>query len=211
MAGGGADMIERDGLGRRWLLSASLALPAALLLGRAGRGAAQTGGSPAPPACGAPTPAAVEGPYWKSRSPQRATLLEPGVTGPRLVVSGVVRGKDCAPVAGAMLDFWQADAAGAYDNAGFRLRGHQLTDAQGRFELVTVLPGVYPGRTRHLHVKVQVPGQPALTTQLYFPGERQNAGDGLFDRQLLMRMEDGAGGKVAAFDFVLDGRGQRRA
>jgi hypothetical protein len=60
-------------------------------------------------------------------------------------------------------------------------------------------------------VKVQVPGQPALTTQLYFPGETGNGRDGLFDRQLVMRVEDGAGGKVAAFDFLLDPRTARRA
>jgi protocatechuate 3,4-dioxygenase beta subunit len=208
-------MTENEVLARRRLLALSLALPTALLLPSllpgTRRAVAQTGG-PAPRAsCGTSTPAAVEGPYWKARSPQRATLIEPGVSGTRLVVSGVVRGADCAPVPGVVLDFWQADAGGSYDNAGFRLRGHQLADAQGRYELVTVLPGIYSGRTRHLHVKVQAPGQPALTTQLYFPGETGNGRDGLFDRQLVMRVEDGAGGKVAAFDFLLDPRTARRA
>jgi len=60
-------------------------------------------------------------------------------------------------VGGALLDFWQADAAGDYDNTGFRLRGHQFSGADGRFRLATVVPGLYPGRTRHIHVKVQRP------------------------------------------------------
>src|SRR5204862_188663 len=73
-----------------------------------------------------------------------------------------------------------------HDNAGFRLRGHQLTDAEGRYRLETILPGVYPGRTRHIHVKAQAPSRPALTTQLYFPGEAGNARDGIFDPELLV-------------------------
>ena len=61
---------------------------------------------------------------------------------------------------------------GNYDNVGFRLRGHQFTDAEGRYPLQTIVPGLYPGRTRHIHVKVQAPNGPILTTQLYFPNER---------------------------------------
>jgi protocatechuate 3,4-dioxygenase beta subunit len=102
-----------------------------------------------------------------------------------------------------LLDAWQADARGEYDNAGFTLRGHQFTGEGGRYALETVVPGLYPGRTRHIHVKVQAPGQAALTTQLYFPGEPQNRRDGLYDPALLVEMRDAADGKVATFDFVL--------
>jgi protocatechuate 3,4-dioxygenase beta subunit len=85
------------------------------------------------------------------------------------------------------------------------LRGHQLTDAEGRYRLETVLPGVYPGRTRHIHVKAQAPNRPPLTTQLYFPGEAGNARDGIFDPALLVALADAADGASAArFDFVLD-------
>ncbi len=47
----------------------------------------------------------------------------------------------------------------------------QFADASGRFSLETIVPGAYGGRTRHIHVKVQAPDSPVLTTQLYFPGE----------------------------------------
>jgi len=67
---------------------------------------------------------------------------------------------------------------GCMTNTGYRLRGHQFTDEAGRYALETVVPGLYPGRTRHLHVKVQAPNQPVLTTQLYFPGQPSNATDG---------------------------------
>ncbi len=41
---------------------------------------------------------------------------------------------------------------------------------QGRYTLETIVPGEYPGRTQHIHVKVQAPNGPILTTQIYFPG-----------------------------------------
>ncbi|GAB3830038.1 carbohydrate-binding protein [Dactylosporangium cerinum] len=149
------------------------------------------------------TPPQMEGPYFKPNSPQR-TAIAAGLPGTRLTVSGYVFGTSCQPIAGALLDFWQADNAGAYDNVGYRLRGHQYTNGQGAFSLTTIVPGLYPGRTRHLHVKVQAPGQPILTTQLYFPGEPRNSTDSLYDPRLLMTVRSVSGGREATFDVVLD-------
>ncbi len=87
---------------------------------------------------------------------------------------------------------------------GYRYRGHQYTDERGAFQLLTVFPGLYPGRTRHLHVKAQAPNEPVLTTQLYFPGEPRNATDALFDPALLMDVRLSGPGREASFDFVLD-------
>lgn len=161
---------------------------------------------PPTPACGDdddPTPAQTEGPYFTPDSPERTSLLEAGVTGTRLVITGGVLTTGCQPVDRALLDFWQADDAGRYDNVGYRLRGHQFTDARGRYTLETIVPGLYPGRTRHIHVKVQAPGQPVLTTQLYFPGEPANAADRLFDSALRVAEQSAADGRAASFDFVL--------
>lgn len=151
-----------------------------------------------------PTPPQTEGPYFTRNSPERSTLLEPGMQGTRLVVSGLVLTRSCRPVPNALLDFWQADAAGAYDNVGYRLRGHQFTDERGIYQLETIVPGLYPGRTRHIHVKVQAPNPPVLTTQLYFPGESRNASDRIFHRELLMQVTQSDLGQDARFDFVLD-------
>ena len=109
----------------------------------------------------------------------------------------------CQPIAGALVDFWHADDAGVYDNAGYKLRGHQFTGADGRYTLETIVPGLYPGRTRHFHVKVQAANQPVLTTQLYFPDEPANASDGIFNPLLLMAVQTALDGYTAAFDFVL--------
>jgi hypothetical protein len=68
----------------------------------------------------------------------------------------------------------------------------------------TIVPGKYPGRTRHYHVKVQAPGRSILTTQLYFPGEPGNDSDGIFDPTLLLDIPLGRGPNLARYDFVLD-------
>jgi protocatechuate 3,4-dioxygenase beta subunit len=162
---------------------------------------------PPTPACGDdddPTLAQTEGPFYTPDTPERVSFLEPGLAGTPMILSGQVLTTSCQPVAGALLDFWHADDAGNYDNAGFRLRGHQFADAEGRFSLETIVPGLYPGRTRHFHVKVQAPNQPVLTTQLYFPGEPDNDRDGIFHPDLLMDVQDTGAGKQAAFIFVLN-------
>ena len=97
-----------------------------------------------------------------------------------------------------------ADARGAYDNSGYRFRGHQLTDARGRYSLFTVVPGLYPGRTRHIHVKVQAPRERVLTTQLFFPGVAGNRNDGIFTSDCLISGWKRVNGRrVGRFDFVL--------
>jgi protocatechuate 3,4-dioxygenase beta subunit len=146
----------------------------------------------------------TEGPFFKPSSPERVELLETGMAGQPIELVGFVLTRGCKPLAGALLDFWQADDKGRYDNSGFRLRGHQFTDAEGRFRLRSVVPGAYPGRTRHIHVKVQPRGGRVLTTQLYFPGEAKNRSDGLFRTELLVRTAKNAGWLAGRFDFVVD-------
>jgi protocatechuate 3,4-dioxygenase beta subunit len=146
----------------------------------------------------------TEGPYFKTNSPERASLVNEGTQGTLLTITGQVLAADGTPVANALLDFWQADASGTYDNSGYTLRGHQYTDENGYYTLTTVVPGLYPGRTRHIHVKVQAPGGPMLTTQLYFPGEARNATDGIFDPSLVLNTQTNDDGtQTATFNFVV--------
>ncbi len=150
------------------------------------------------------TVAETEGPFFKPKSPQRSDLREPGTKGKPLELSGFVLTKRCRPLAGAVVDLWHADENGEYDNTGFRYRGHVMTEADGAFHFRTIVPAPYPGRTKHYHVKVQAPGSRLLTTQLYFPNEPKNLRDGLFKRELLMRVADAGGGLAGRFDFVLN-------
>ena len=170
---------------RRELLGAVLLLPL--------EGLAQT--------CGTLTPRQTEGPFFKTDTPKRTSFLEGRPSVPRLVLSGVVLSPGCKPVANALLDFWHSDEAGEYDNKGFRYRGHQYTDAQGRYRLETIIPAEYPGRTRHIHVKAQAPGRKVLTTQVYFPNDPGNARDFLYKPELAMKMARRGEG---TFDFVVD-------
>jgi protocatechuate 3,4-dioxygenase beta subunit len=155
------------------------------------------------PDCSALTTAQTEGPYYTPNTPERNDLLEEGMPGTRLIVVGYVLDQGCRPLPGAWLDFWQADANGDYDNSGFTLRGHQFTDEQGRYHLQTVLPGEYPGRTPHIHVKVQPAGGQIQTSQLYFPDSPGNASDRIFDPTLIVQIEIRPDYILAYFNFAV--------
>lgn len=190
---------------RRDFLRAAMSLPATLLFENvmAAVAPAQIAATPACRDNDDPTPPQTAGPFYKPRSPQRTSLIEPGMKGTRVLLQGYVRSTRCKPVSGALLDLWHADAAGVYDNTGYKLRGHQFTDDSGRYAFETVVPGLYPGRTRHFHVRVQAPNRPILTTQLYFPGEPQNQRDGIFNEKLLLTLRQDGSEKLATFDFAL--------
>ena len=162
---------------------------------------------PATPSCGpdeeAATAAQVEGPFYKRATPERMSLVDSGMEGERLTLSGQVVTTRCRPLPGAWLDFWQADAHGRYDTEGYRLRGHLIADADGRYRLETIVPGGYPGRTRHIHVKIGPAGGRVLTTQLYFPDEPLNRRDGLYLPALQIALARDARGAQGRFDFVL--------
>jgi protocatechuate 3,4-dioxygenase beta subunit len=161
----------------------------------------------ATPACDdgdEPTVEQGEGPFFTTNTPERSDLYGDVGGGTKLVLTGTVLATDCRPVEGALLDFWQADDEGNYDTEGYRLRGHQFTDGKGGYELTTVVPAQYSGRTRHIHVKVQAPNGPVLTTQLYFPDEPANDSDGIFSPELVMDVTDDGDDKKGRFTFVVE-------
>src|SRR5216683_1375209 len=151
-----------------------------------------------------PTPELREGPYYKPDTPRKSDFTSDDPAGTPLVIRGRVVRSDGTPVAGALLDFWQVGAEGVYDDEGYCLRGHQFADAEGQWLLRTVMPAIYPGRTRHVHVKVQPPDGDVLTTMLYFPAERRNHLDKHFRPECLMDVRESPGGGVeASFTVVL--------
>jgi protocatechuate 3,4-dioxygenase beta subunit len=196
-------MIDHKLASRRQILASGAA--AGLLL-TADDALAQPLLSPTP-AChdgDVPTRPEIEGPFFKPASPVRSDLREPGLAGRPVELSGYVLTRSCRPVAGALVDLWHADDQGDYDNKGFRLRGHQFADAKGRYAFKTILPGLYPGRTRHFHVKVQAAAEsPVLTTQLYFPDEPRNREDDFFHPELVMQVAAADDALRARFDVVL--------
>jgi protocatechuate 3,4-dioxygenase beta subunit len=125
------------------------------------------------------------------------------MAGTPIVLTGQVLARSCRPVGNVMVELWHADDGGNYDNEGFRLRGHQVTAGDGIYRFETIVPGLYPGRTRHFHIKYQAPGQPILTTQLYFPGEPANDKDRIFRPELLLAISEQPE-RIARFDPILD-------
>ena len=151
------------------------------------------------PICEKQTPSQLEGPFFRPLSPERVNLVETKMKAPRMRLTGLFVDKACRPIPGAMLDFWQCDEKGRYDTSGFSLRGHQFSNKRGEFFLETLIPGSYPGRTPHLHVKVQRRGGRVLTTQLYLPNQAGNAQDFLFDPNLSLLQQ----GQDFYWQFVL--------
>lgn len=152
-----------------------------------------------------PTLPREEGPYYKPGSPERTSIAGPGTAGTKLVVEGRVLDRKGNPVDHAWLDFWHADGNGHYDNEGYNLRGHQYTDKNGRYHLETVRPHEYLFRAAHVHVKVRASeNSPVLTTQLFFPGEKKNSTDPIFNEATVMNVAEIQGGQKAMFDFMVD-------
>jgi catechol 1,2-dioxygenase len=178
----------------------------------------------------------VEGPFYVAGAPVLSAPyvlpMRPDEPGERMRFSGAVRATDGTPLAGAELDIWQASAAGAYSHfhpgePEFNLRGRLLTDADGRFEVETVVPPPYEipkagatgrllealgraaFRPAHLHVKVSHERHRPLTTQIYF------AGDPWLDRDVVvgackpslvtaLERDDATGAVRCRFDLVLE-------
>src|SRR5215217_428504 len=166
---------------RRELIGSALA--AGVLLPSAA-GAQELTPTPACHDADEPTIRQTEGPFFKPRSRERADLIEAGSKGKPAELSGLALTRGCRPIPGVLVDIWHADETGEYDERGYRYRGHVFTDGEGRYRFRTIVPALYPGRTRHYHVRVQAPNKPVLTTQLYFPNEPVNRRDGLFRREL---------------------------
>lgn len=192
-------------LSRRLLLATLAALPPASLFSPAAPSAGAEPLAPTP-ACGDdddPTPAQTAGPYYKPASPLRSDLRTPFGRGEAMDLGGLVLDPRCRPLPEVLVEIWHADDVGTYDNAGFRLRGHQFTDAQGRWAFQTILTRHYSIRTAHYHFRVQAPGTRALVTQLYFPDHPRNAGDSIFNPRLLMTTGRNGATHTGRYDFVL--------
>jgi protocatechuate 3,4-dioxygenase beta subunit len=153
------------------------------------------------------TPRDALGPFYVKGAPVQANLCASGTGGAqKLTVSGRVLGTpECAPLAGALVEVWQADNRGDYtqvtagkrDDPGCLLRASLTTDGGGRYRFETIVPGEYPGRPRHIHYRVSAKGHATLVTQLYFARERG------IPQELVVTAAPKDGGLAANFDVTL--------
>ena len=164
----------------------------------------------------------TEGPYYFDVDSVRSDIREDREGVPLRLAIRVRDAGSCEPLANAVVDIWHCDAGGVYSGFGEGdgerfLRGAQVTNREGIVEFQTIYPGWYPGRTAHIHAKVHLDRQTALTTQLYFDDEVSNrvyaqaeyakgrAGtndeDGIFDESLLLTLREDGGGYLGAIGF----------
>lgn len=149
------------------------------------------------------TPAQVEGPFYpvhkqadKDLDMTRVAGRKARAQGEVIEVSGRVTDEAGAPVAGAVVDIWQANAGGRYAHEAdtspapldpnFQGWARLLTDAEGRYRVLTIIPGAYLvegdwSRPPHIHFKVARRGFKELTTQMYFAGHPLNGPDRILD------------------------------
>lgn len=129
-----------------------------------------------------PTTADISGPFFLEGAPETNSLIAEDYTGEKFYLTGRVSTTDCETgLANAVLDFWHADESGAYDEEGFTFRGKVITDAEGNYNLETIIPGKYLNganyRPSHIHLRVQSEGYTELITQIYFKGDVDIEGD----------------------------------
>jgi protocatechuate 3,4-dioxygenase beta subunit len=138
--------------------------------------------------------------------------------GERIVVAGRLLDEGARPVPGALIELWQANAAGRYRHAkddhpapldpNFTGAGRAVTDADGRYRFTTIKPGAYPWRNhpnawRPAHIHFSVFGQnfrSRLVTQMYFPGDPLFAHDPMYQS---IRDERARERLVSRFDLSL--------
>lgn len=124
------------------------------------------------------TSSATKGPYWRPDAPFTTDLTRKG--GEVITVHGVVRSaRTCQPIAGALLDVWQADHHGKYDldyRGGEAFgRARVRSGSDGTFAFRTIKPAPYGTtgfvRPAHIHFLLSAAGHRSLATQLYFAGD----------------------------------------
>ncbi len=148
------------------------------------------------------TPSQTLGPFYPRNAGERPTDTDADllrVEGDRVVTKGVpifltgrVLDRRGQPLTNAAVEVWQCDANAVYHHpAGgaeaerdpnFQGYGIARTDAAGTFHFRTIRPVAYPGRTPHIHVRVQTAGTSPFATQLYLPDDPGNRRDFLFSR-----------------------------
>lgn len=129
------------------------------------------------------------GPYYKDNSPFRTKIVPGKTEGEKLVVSGKILEKDCiTPVGNAVLDIWQANEEGSYQEEYYR--GKVRSGRNGEYTFETVVPKGYGEgtgyRPPHIHFKVFVNDIEIITSQMFFPEVRGREG---FNDAYIMSLE----------------------
>ena len=143
-----------------------------------------------------PTAEMTLGPFFPREFAEGANDLAKGAKGEAIEITGCVTELDGRPLDNLVVEIWQADANGRYDNPDFLGWGRAATDAQGNFRFRTVRPGAGAGRAPHINFLLLYSGlMRHLQTVMFF----EQAADPVLDavdparRRLLVARKVGAG------------------
>jgi catechol 1,2-dioxygenase len=128
-----------------------------------------------------PTTTDILGPFYRPSAPMRTNLTLPNSKGTPFVFKGNIFKEDGkAPIENALVEIWHCDENETYDNTSddYNYRGGQKTKSNGKYEFKTIIPAPYKAvpddetswRPAHIHMRVSVPNQQDLITQIYFSG-----------------------------------------
>lgn len=162
-----ADRSRSGELSRRAWIKGSGAAGMALLMS----GASGCEEEPCPECDCQLTPTGAEGPFYVDVDLVRSDITEGRPGKPLTLELDIVRALDCSPIRDAVVEVWQADAAGLYsiEEGQTFMRGTQISDELGRVRFETVYPGWYLPRTPHVHFKVWLGDAYVLGSEVYFP------------------------------------------
>lgn len=164
-----------------------------------------------------PTTPDILGPFFSENAPETNSIVPEDYNGERLFLEGRLTSTDCETgISNAVMDFWQANEGGDYDNNGNNFRGKIITDQNGNYNLESIIPGKYLNgsqyRPAHIHLKVQAEGYDELVTQIYFAGDPDISSDPWASSpsaaNRIIQVNPGiAGDWFGTFDVVLSGEG----
>ena len=126
-----------------------------------------------------PTTTDILGPFYRPGAPIKSNLILPNSKGTPLVLKGTVMKQDGkTPISNALIEIWHCDENEVYDNASdeYKYRAGQKSKSDGKYQFKTILPVPYKAdqndesswRPAHIHMRVSVPNQQDLITQIYF-------------------------------------------
>jgi catechol 1,2-dioxygenase len=158
----------------------------------------------------------ILGPFYRADAPIRSNLTSKGLIGTRIELKGKVYKSDCiTQLKNALVEIWHCNTNGEYDNDSndFHQRGRLITNGEGEYSFLTILPGKYMNgelyRPAHIHYRVTEENSKELISQIYFRGDPYIEKDPWASKKkaelriLEIRPEDVNGNLTLNFDIYL--------
>jgi catechol 1,2-dioxygenase len=167
-----------------------------------------------------PTTTDILGPFYRPGAPMRENIVPANSAGSPMTLSGTIFKDDGkTPLKNVLVEVWQCDEQAVYDNMSdsYAFRGVAQTGSNGKYTFKTIIPVPYKAdaddetswRPAHIHMRVSVPGQQDLVTQIYFKDGKYNDTDTWASspqavNRIIEIVKNPTGGNAVTFDVVLN-------